>query len=237
MTFCYRYQDKERGVLTSEIAASSQSDAYSLLRKNGIRPMSVWPKPGVVNRISSIGKRGYAIVVLSVITLISVYIALRAPDHELISQESGGSRTLQTLPRQQIPSVNVRLPYVSDNALEAFARPGDVSGLAAMSNTAAELFVDLEEAVRRPIPIASSDADDIARLKRIINGMKQEIEMSLRCGDSKDVILARLIARQRMEAAYRAKAIEDVRRNSTTLESCNETLRVMSLKEASIDEI
>lgn len=236
MTFLYRYQDKERGVLESEIAASSQADAYSVLRKQGIRPMSVWPKPGLANRLSVLGKRGWTIVALGVLCL-AFGVALFSPSTLPIAP-SVRQQTLSTnLPRQQVPPVDVEFRFVSERTVAAFARPGDTSGLASMSNTASVLLADLDEAVLRPVPVGPADGADAAQLKRIVNGMKSEIGMSLRCGDTKDVILARLIERQKMEAAYRERAVENVRRHHDALQSCNETLRVMSLKEITVDEL
>ena len=238
MTFCYRYQDKERGVLESEIAASSQSDAYSLLRKSGIRPMSVWPKPGLINRLSALGKRGTAIIVLSALCLVlgAIVFANRTSFNRTIEQSNNRTIT-SSLPRQQVPPVDVEFRFVSERTLAAFARPGDTSGLASMSNTAAVLLADLDEAVLHPVPVDAADGADAERLKRIVNGMKLEIGISLRCGDTKDVILARLIERQKMEAAYRERAVENVRRHHDALQSCNETLRVMSLAEITQEEL
>ena len=234
MTFLYKYQDRERGVLEGEIRAADESAAYSGLRKSGIRPMKVWPKPGVFNRISAIGKRGTAIIALGVLCLALAVVVLRTP-----RPVPAASRTLLSpLPRQQVPQVEVRFAFESERVLAMFARPGDLScetnGL--LKTPAAQVFADLDDALRTPIRISPDDGDAGAKLKRIVTKLKDDVRAARDAGESEERLLARLIGQQRMEVAYRNQKLSEVRRDPRKKDMVNEELARMGLKEIAENE-
>ena len=66
MKFTYAYRDHNNERHDGFVVASSKDDAFKQLRSSGIKPFFVAPVPGVWNRILSFGKRGTAIVILSV---------------------------------------------------------------------------------------------------------------------------------------------------------------------------
>ena len=77
LKFIYSYtthQNERREGLT--ISAPNRDAAFSELNKRGIRPYKLYPAPGLWNKVLSIGWRGFAIILLTVILGISVVVAL-----------------------------------------------------------------------------------------------------------------------------------------------------------------
>lgn len=242
MRFLYRYQDREKGVVEGEVAASSEAEAYATLRKGGIRPMSVWVKPGVLNRLSSIGKRGLAIVLLSFAVAALAFFAFRSPRLSNSGPaEAVASVGLEPLPRQQVPAVQSDFKYVTERTLELFVRPGEIASLPA-SFDSASLFSDIEKALATPIVASASDSPELILLKRVVSGLKSEVALALETGDTPEGILKWLVERQKMENAYRKGVIEEMKRQTDTptasaKSEANATLRAMRLKEVSPEDL
>ena len=218
MQFTYRFQESGGAVREGEVSASSLEEAYSILRKSGVRPMKVWPKPGLFNRASAIGKRGIAIVLLAVLALaaITYSVGARRETNEI-------RRALRTvaspISRRQVADVGYRFAYESENLLVLFARPG-----AALPKDVPVSFPeDLTAALENQIEIDASDDENVAMLKRIVSGMKNEVAISLNGGESGETIIGQLIERQKIECAYRERIIKDTPPNEV-----NRTLRLMS---------
>ena len=233
MIFRYRYQDKGRGVLESEITASSQSDAYSLLRKRGVRPMKVWPKPGFANRLSAIGKRGWAIVILAlalVATICHSAVRIRASVPPPVS-------SLAPIPRQQIAKTDVSFSFNAERTLAAFARPGDLTELASATNDPDAAFSDLAESLKKPMTFGEGESDEAILLKRIVAGMKIDAQMAIAGGRGTVGLLDFLLSRQKMEALFRETTLQGVRRKPSSLKEANEVLRNAGLAEIEKGEL
>lgn len=226
MLFLYRYQDRERGVLEGEIAASSEANAYAALRKSGVRPMKVWAKPGFANRLSALGKRGLAIVILALVAIVSMSVALNSR-RELQKTRSA----LTSLPRQQLPETSVAFAYVSEQTLAAFVRPGDLSRVEAMGDDAAVLFPDLATALKNAITKSADDTPEAVMLKRVVVELKEEARTAITGGRSPKEFLEFLVMRQRMEADYRDSVLRDVRIGRVGMENGNALLRRYGLRE------
>ena len=234
MIFLYRYQDRDRGVVEGSVSASSEADAYSMLRKQGVRPMNVWPKPGFVNRLSAIGKRGLAIVLLSIAVVVSVVSVYHA-QNEVAVLRRGAGESLSPLQRQQLPPVAVEFPFVAERTLALFARPGSDAGLS-LTNGAAELFCDLDAALQHQLDSEPGDTDAAIRLKRIVAGLKFEVRMVLASGRGVDDVLEFLLSRQRMENAFRTDKLQSVREGRISAHAANEELRAAGLAEIGLQE-
>ena len=237
MKFLYRYQDKERGVLEGEIAASSQSDAYAVLRKSGVRPMKVWPAPGFLNRLSALGKRGWSIIVLCALCLVLGVILVRTPDSALRRSDPALDSALTPLPRRQLPAVAVEFAFQSERTLAAFVRPGDLASLPDSSGDGDLLLGDLDAALKRPLVTEPTDTPEQVELKRIVVGIKDEAAKVRSAGMNAKEVLDYFVSRQKMEASYRDTIIQGVRRNPATLKESNATLRRMGLQEVPQSEL
>ena len=240
MKFLYRYQDRERGVLEGEIAAPSESDAYTALRKSGVRPMKVWLKPGIVNRLSGISKRWIAILVLGALCLVlgAIVLANRASYNRTIEQ-SNNQTISYSLPRKQCDPVDVVFGFRSEAILARFARPGElVEGV-----DAAAFASDIHAALKTALAISDADSPAAVEMKRIVIGLKNEVRIALASGEKPETVLARFVERQRMEAEYRKGIVESLREVRSDeqldrrIESANKTLRLTSLREIQKSEI
>lgn len=221
MLFLYRYE-KGGEVREGEVAAPSQGEAYSVLRKSGIRPMKVWQKPGLLNRLS-FGKRWYAIILLSLAFVAVFSFAMREHRHATESAVRGQiADALMPLPRQQFGLASCRFDFESEKLLSLFVRPAEDLP----ENMPKAFPPDLSDALATPLVADPADPSEVIVLKRILTGIKQEVELALRAGESEDAVFARLVRRQKTEAAYRASIIRD-----TPSDEVNETLRAMSFKE------
>ena len=92
MKFIYSYtthQNERREGLT--ISAPNRDAAYSELNKRGIRPYKLHPAPGVWNKMSAVGGRGLAIIILVLIVGVLVTIAL-AQHKDNVQYEQDGDR-------------------------------------------------------------------------------------------------------------------------------------------------
>jgi len=248
VTFLYRYQEKDGSPREGEIKSASEAEAYSALRKTGIRPMKVWPKPGLLNRLSAIGKRGTAIVVLGAVCLVLGAIVVNFI-HQAPATRHQTPNTLTPLPRQQCPEVAVDFRFETERLLALFARPGDshavgsdpqrnVSGIAVV-------IPDFDEALRTPLLAATNDTPDAVTLKRIVVGLKDEARMLRATGKGKSVsqVVDFFLVRQQMEVVYRKGIVESLRKASADgvdhdqLEAANKSLRMVGLKEISEAEL
>jgi hypothetical protein len=67
--FLFAYRDSSNERHDGIVVASSKDDAFKKLRARGIRPFFVAPAPGALNKLSALGKRGFAIVALIIVAL------------------------------------------------------------------------------------------------------------------------------------------------------------------------
>lgn len=222
MRFLYRYQDRERGVLEGEIAASSESDAYAVLRKSGVRPMKVWPAPGVLNRISSIGKRGATIILLALAVLLSVVYLIRARNEVKVVRGELQS-AVRPLSRRQVQVDVFRFQFRSENALVGFARPGDSSRIPTLE----EFSSDLVAALRSRVGIEEGEDDGVVELKKVVAGLKEEVRIAMASGETVSAAYERMVARQRMEHEYRESAVRRVAQGASDIGSVNGVLSTM----------
>lgn len=246
MTFLYRYQDKEGQVREGETDAPSEAEAYSALRKSGIRPMKVWAKPGLINGFSRIGKRGAAIIVLGIVCL-----SLGVVVYQLNVENSETGRKIlsatdpsvaKPMPRQQFELVPVAFKYETEKVLQHFARPGDPAMVperagSSVTSEVAFYLTDLEAALKEPIRIAEGDGESTVLLKCVVAGLKEEARMLLASGNDQSAVLGYFMARQKMEVAHRRTVLNSVRENPETLSDVNAELRSMGMKEIEKGEV
>lgn len=232
MKFAYRYQDRVEGIREGVVSASSKADAYAVLRTNGIRPIDVWPLPGLVNRLSGIGKRGLAIVVLGIVSATLAVMVLRSPD--IPQTPSTVLRLPSPLPRQQIPDEPVA-ELVFSNACDRFLARFAVPGREVVV-TARPTDGELAQAVKAPVEVSPSDAQPVKTLKRVVSSLKREAAVALASGDSADEFIEFLCERQRMEAAYRSEVVQRCKTGKTSLAAANALLRAAGLAEMAAAE-
>ena len=242
MTFLYRYQDGAN-VREERIKASSESDAYSLLRKSGVRPMKVWPAPGILNRVSALGKRGLAIIVLGVLCLVLGAVVLSwSRTEKRVSRWGGAVSAAQTAPRHQIygdPALISEMEataYASvfthpgERLLAHYAQPGHRVTLPPALRAS---HLALSSSLTNEIAIVADNPREIQELKSIVLGMKDELREYLANGvGTTESYLRRLQERQAEEAAIyerEANALKNID-DPAEYERVNAGLRRLGLR-------
>lgn len=191
--------------------------------------MKVWLKPGLVNRLH-LGKRWLAIILLSVATIVSVFVALlRQPTPSVVFNDE-----VVPLSRRQVPAVKVEFDSRTDHILSFFARPGSEEGLDVIERGVD--LTDFREELAAPIRARPDDAGDAVLLKRIVATLKDEARVSLHYGETPERIIARLVERQRMEAEYRRATVLRVQGGKVSVAAANASFRLMGLAEVTEKE-
>ena len=148
-----------------------------------------------------------------------------------------GDRVAKPHPRKYIKSLAGRLDSVtcfehpSENYLARFAMPGVGGGDEVRES--AELVSDLRDALESEIVISANDPADIAELKRIVAGLKEEADIHLRSGSGILDFLKFLRLRQKMESDCRQRIVEEALMDGgdreRRLAEANGTLAAMGL--------
>ena len=256
MTFTYYWKTPDNARHTGEVEAEDREKAFALLRARGIRAIKVEPKGWETGK----GYRGVRKrVVVAVAALCLAFGAVvawwaaapgagapasgaapRGRRHSIESQiveVKLGDRPARPHPRKYIKSLAGRLDrvdcfgHVSENYLARFAMPG--VAVAGPDAVPAELIGDLRDALESEIVIRADDAADIAELKRIVAGLKDEADLYLRSGSGISDFLKFLKLRQKMESECRQRIVEEAvmsgEDHERRLKEANETLVAMGL--------
>ena len=127
----------------------------------------------------------------------------------------------QTLERQMIPGSRDRIEeakardgvfrFAAEKWLARFAEPGRISFIAMNEMNGGKPPARPSEAefaacLKEPIRIASTDFTEVVDLKRIVTGMKREMNAYLAGGGTVEGYLAELEKRQKLEVSYRERA-------------------------------
>lgn len=227
MKFSYTYRTSDNAVHDGVISASSRDDVYQLLKPKGIKPYNVQLVPGFANRIASIGKRGIAIVALSLGVIVAL-MQLHRTQQKV--EEVRREVTVATEPRHQIAALpkdwretfSARGSSPTDMYFALFAQPGNAN-----EGVIASSFGDELEAM--PM-VAADDPAWLAELKRIVAGMKIEALAMRRAGKSDIEIALWLTERQRMESSYRDQLIMQLRTGQMPRADVEKALSAMGLR-------
>lgn len=218
--YVYIYRTSEGTRQEGEIEAPSRDEAFSLLRKQGIRPVKVIAKDGskANGEVRGVRKRIVAACIVGAAILAGgvTWWVSRATVVDVVVQTSTGPVTFteaQPLARQLIPGDRARIEQYGTNVfnhaaeffLARFAEPGRPVPSHALMTPPSE--AEFRHALRSPLRIASNDFTEHIDLKRIVTGIKHEMSAYLQGGGTVEQYIAELIQRQQMEISYREKAV------------------------------
>ena len=230
MKFHYAYHDKDNKRQDGVIDAASRDAAYALLRKQGIKPTHVDLAPGLLNRIQSIGKRGFAIGVLGAGCLVLGIFYFQTLQTSQTSQTSafprqqiyGDPGVLRTAENQGWANVFVS-PF--DRHLAKYAIPGR---RVAPSDNLATLAANPDY---KPVAVLDNDFEEYAKMKRIVNGMKDELREYKRAGGTVMSYFRRLDIRQNAECGIYDRVRRELSRETdkAVWDEKNGKLRAMGL--------
>lgn len=217
VTFTYYYKTSDGLRHEAEIGAPSRDEAFAALRERGIRPIKLVAKDGSTanGEVRGMRKRAVAAIVVAVALAagaVAFLLGRRAPQPAPVVVTPQGPVTFTAaspLARQRIPGDRLRIENLPTN-LFAFASEACLAGYAEPGRPLPDLAsldeADVRAALAKPVMISSRDFTEHVDLKRIVAGMKRELNAYLAGGGTVDGYAAELVKRQKMEIAYREKA-------------------------------
>ena len=202
---CYAYKRSDGTRLEDVIAARSQDEAFSLLRKRGIRPIKLWAAPGQRRAL-------HALVAVGSLAVVAALLGVGWLSGQKMSRVTSETEALAeaTETRHQLaePVATDLFEQPAERFLALYAQPGrEVK----TPQSTKELSADLLTFLGRPSsPAREGESASASALRRIVAGMKAEMHGWVMQGCSVQDAVNRIIQRQRMEVAYRQKLIDDL---------------------------
>ncbi len=222
MRFMYAYKSSDGTRHEDEMTAESREAVFEELRRRGIRAIKVVACDGSKangEERPQRRKRWLALSALVGAVLASaIFIAVDGNDDADDAADLPRSGNVQARANERVATPRTRrqigleaitnavplesiFAHPSEALLARFAEPGrlvkvDVSGDSAL----AEGFRD---ALETPIVITAEDSAEIAELKRIVVGIKDQAKMMIASGKSFEEAVDYFVAQQLMESRYR----------------------------------
>lgn len=222
MKFIYSYNTKQNerreGLV---ISAPNRDAAFSELNRQGIRPYKLYPAPGLLNKLSAIGWRGLAIIILAAALASALAFALflhkdivqleKDEDvREIVTGAITSKVRRQIIGDQGIIEKGIRtgwsdvFEYEGERFLASFAIPG-VPATVRTTNVAA-----LEEALKRKVDPVEGDGMEARQIKALVEGMKDELRRFIKAGGTIEQYGRRLVARQDNEIAIFTRTSNEI---------------------------
>ena len=177
MKFIYEYRTAANEFKRGETFASSRDAAYAALKASGIRPSRVIEAPGFFNKLFGKGKRWIAIVVLAsaVVVGLATHWGKDAPpraDCEVRSHLYGDPAVIQKISANHWLNA---FEDIGDAFLARNGQPGVFDSLGKGVVDDPEIKAALLKGARKHLTIKENDLAELGKMKRIVNGMKDEL--------------------------------------------------------------
>ena len=206
MKYQYFYQTKANENRSGWIKARDRENAYTLLRKQGIRPYRIVGDDPLNWRPWAIGA---VIAALAAALAVATVAFVRAKDDRAPSPRAQLYGDASVIAAGVYSEWRDVLASPLDRFLAAYAQPGS-SALAPLltadeiSSFPAELEKDVEYADGEPM--------EVRQLKNIISGLRREMRDHLAAGESVGAYMDFLEERQQEEREFRDRASESLQR-------------------------
>lgn len=200
MKFGYSYKTSDGVRHESFYHADTKEDVFADLRTKGIRPIKVWevaPKHTFPVRLPAFILAPLAI---ALVAAFAAYVMAgrtprdNRPQTEDRSQIYGDPGILQTCEAREWSNV---FENEGERFLARFAQPGIPVRLA--GNAWRKTVADALKAKPAPVPVRDSDSAEIAKMKRMVNGMKNELAQYVADGGTVEGYIAEVLQRQSIE--------------------------------------
>ena len=236
MTFVYYYKTSDGVRHEAEIGAPSRDEAFSELRRQGIRPIKVIEKnparvtPGIRKRVVFVWVVVAGVGAGALGWFFSRVTDDDVPSRSLSTEESKGVSTVTSPPpvavmqkeevrrtvakplaRQRIPGDRARIERLKreafDNPAETLlARFAEPGQEVGNLRLTPELKAAFPKVLKQPLYMKADELTEAIDLKRIVAGMKREMSAFLEAGGTVDEYLSELQKRQDIEIQHREKA-------------------------------
>lgn len=232
MKFLYKYQNSENITIEGVIKARGRSAAYSKLRSQGIKPMSVSRLPLTLGDkvlfafMAALCIAAVAALVVGLMWLGSARTrrsielekestpTAAAPVAPVADSAPRKGRPARALERQYVRGDRIRLEKAlkslftnpGDQFLAAYAEPGRKAD----ASFTPEIAADLEKNLNEPITVYDDELTECVDMKRIVSGMKAELRRFIADGGTFEEYASELASRQQEEILFRAKVEENL---------------------------
>lgn len=234
MKFLYAYKTADNVRHEGAIRASSKESAYATLKANGIKPIRVDEAPGFFNKLFGKGKRWIAIVFLAIVAVVSILYAHRT------KVEAAGVNFEDRAQLYGDPAVIgaasergwcATFPDIGDAWLARHAIPGAKCDCESRSPEMPAIADALMSGRKRDVEIGIGDLEEVAKMKRMVNGLKRELCAYVEAGGFIRKYMHRLDIRQRAEAGILESVRRDLQRtdDQEVWKRKNAELRAMGL--------
>lgn len=220
MDFTYTYRTSDGKRHKGAISAPSRDEAFSELRRRGIRPMRM-----VADGLETAdGRRGYGEgwIVGGILAGASIACALMwyftgGNESDVSSQSISGNPPVQQSHEQEIARPRPRkqiefsdgesilscarsLPTATEQIFAVYAQPAIDLGMAPFADET--IREDFYDSIEEPLYISPDDSRAMKDLKRIIAGMKESAVQAVASGMTPEEFVRWLSERQKMECSY-----------------------------------
>lgn len=245
MRFRYAYKTSDGVRHEEEMRAASREAVFEELRHRGIKAIKVVALDGskANGEIRSRTKKRFLVLAAFcgaaiAITFFALVNAFTETERKHIitkpqsNAEQRGLRIAKPRARKQIDlhaitnvvSLTDIFSHPSEIVLANFAEPGQNVVIKIMNSR--DLAEDFKDALDNPIMISSSDSSEIADLKRIVAGIKEEAKMLIASGKTFEEAIHYFVVQQQMEVKYR----ESILKQETSKDDKNRLLSAMGLE-------
>lgn len=199
MKFGYSYKTSDGVRHESVFHADTKEDVFASLRAKGIKPIKVWE----VERKHPVRTR---IVTWSIVALVAaaiaagVSVALNPSGVPEVAQEEDRSQIYGDPGLLQMCEAQGWSNVFGDEGtrfLARFAQPGHPVRLSGQAWR--KIVADALKANPKPLRVAATDGEEIAKMKRMINGMKRELAQYIADGGSVEEYIGEVLERQSIE--------------------------------------
>ena len=204
MRFTYTYKTSDGVRHEGAIEARSKSEAFTVLRKQGIRPIKMFDPPK--STWQKIGFRWPAIAILGafvIVLLFRLQTAEKIPEALPRRQIYGDAATIEGGVKTDWAEV---FQEKGDRFLAHFVQPGKVDAPPPITVNAVQAVLGVKARILK------DDSDEVRQVKCMLNGIKNEARAYLAAGGRLEVYMERLEERQRMEDAYFAKTAAELKK-------------------------
>ena len=222
--FHYIYRTSDRRKLEAEIEADSRDEVFHKLRMQAIRPIKVIALDGTkANGEITVAPLRRKVVFWVVTSLLAVacgivaFLAVRSifPNGRSTDTSPEIAYSIASpLMRQTVPGNRMR---ISDAVVNAFTTVTERT-LAQFAEPGREFYIvetrptpdDVKKALDTPLRYADNELSEVIDLKRIVTGMKRELNNYILAGGTWDSYFEQLVNRQKLEMSYRRNAYQRI---------------------------
>ena len=240
MKFTYAYKSSDNVRHEGTVRARSRDEAYSALKSRGIKPIRVDEAPGFLNKLFGKGKRWIAIVLLSAVAASAVMwgidqSAAANPDCEDRAQLYGDPAVIKAASEN---GWQATFKDIGDAWLARHAIPGVICDCEQRSGEMSAIADALMRRRKTDVDILANDLSEVVKMKRMVNGLKRELDEYISDGGFVKTYMKRLDIRQKAEASILDRVRRELQRtdDQEVWKRKNAELRAMGLPMVAYEE-